>query len=181
VGPGERIDPVEPSFLSTVTLGQWRTATLVASGIAALELAVLLVIGVAVLGKSAARHVQAAAYAKVVHDATAPRAKPARKAKPAAPKLSRSRTSVVVLNGSGITGAAGMTAARLRGRGYRIAAVGNARSQSSSARTLVMYRSGFRPEASRLARDVGSGLVTPLDGMRRRALDGAQVVLVVGA
>jgi len=163
-----------------VSLTQWRTATLVASGIAALELAVLLAIGVTVLGKSAARHVQQAAYAKVVHDATAPRAKP-RAAKRAAPKLSRARTSVVVLNGSGVSGAAGATAERLRGRGYRIASVGNAQTQSSSARTFVMYRSGYRPEASRLAHDIGSRIVTPLDGMRRGALAGAQVVLVVGA
>jgi hypothetical protein len=44
----------------------------------------------------------------------------------------------------------------------------------------VMYRHGYRAEAARLARDVHSRIFTPLDGMRRRTLMGAQIVLVVG-
>jgi hypothetical protein len=87
---------------------------------------------------------------------------------------------VLVLNGGGVSGAAGAAADRLRRRGYLIAAVGNAQKQSGTTRTLVMYRAGYRPEAARLARDTQTRLVSPLDGMRRSALMGAHVVLVVG-
>jgi hypothetical protein len=43
-----------------------------------------------------------------------------------------------------------------------------------------MYRPGYRAEAARLAKDVHTSIVAPLDGMRPAALMGAQVVLVVG-
>jgi hypothetical protein len=44
-----------------------------------------------------------------------------------------------------------------------------------------MYRSGFRPEAVRLARDAHIRIVTPLDGLRRSQLQGAHLALVLGA
>ena len=99
---------------------------------------------------------------------------------PGKPKLTRGETDVLVLNGGGVTGAAGIAADSLRARGYRITSVGNAKKQSSATRTLVMYRPGYRAEAARLARDVHTTIVAPLDGMRPAALMGAQVVLVVG-
>jgi hypothetical protein len=131
---------------------------------------------VAVLGRSVAHHVQDAAYARVAGVPAAPTKRPP----PGAPKLPRTKTGVLVLNGSGVSGAAGSAADRLHRRGYLITGVGNARQQDGSTQTLVMYRDGYRAEAARLARDAQTRIVSPLDGMRGSALMGAQVVLVVG-
>jgi hypothetical protein len=70
-------------------------------------------------------------------------------------------------------------AAVLRARGYTIGAIGNA-SRSDFAHSRVMSRPGFRAEAQRLARDVGLGVVAPLDGLRPRQLRGARLVIVLG-
>jgi hypothetical protein len=175
--PPNESRPVETSYAAPVTASRWRTATFVVSAVAAAELAALVAIGAAALGRSVARDVQDAAYAKAAAVAAAP--DPVRPG-PQQPALARTRTRVVVLNGSGVAGAAGAEADALRRRGYRIASVGNADAQSGTARTVVMYRRGYRGEAARLARDVHATIVTPLDGMRRSALLGAQVVLVVG-
>ena len=43
-----------------------------------------------------------------------------------------------------------------------------------------MYRPGFAGEGRRLGRDLGVKLVTPLDGMRAKALGRAQVVFILG-
>ena len=166
---------MESSYVPTLDAARWRTATLVASALAAVELAALLAIGVTTLGKSVAHRVQNAAVAKAAGVQAFPKPAP-----PGPAKLARGQTDVLVLNGSGLNGAAGTAADVLRSRGYRITSVGNASEQSSSTHTLVMYRTGFRAEAARLARDVNTKLVTPLDGMRRSALMGAQLVLVVG-
>jgi hypothetical protein len=48
-------------------------------------------------------------------------------------------------------------------------------------RSVVMYRAGFAPEAQRLAKDLGIGMVGPLDGIRPGQLQGAHTVVVVGA
>jgi hypothetical protein len=166
---------VESSYAPTFDPARWRTATIVVSAVAALELAVLVAIGVAALGKSVAHRVQHAALAKAA--AVPPVRKPA---PPGKPRLTRGETDVLVLNGGGMTGAAGVAADGLRARGYRITSVGNAKKQSSATRTLVMYRPGYRPEAARLARDAHTKVVAPLDGLRPAALMGAQIVLLVG-
>jgi hypothetical protein len=166
---------VESSYAPTFDAARWRTATIVVSALAALELAVLVAVGVTVLGKSVAHRVQGAALAKAA--GVQPVTKPG---PPGKPRLTRGDTDVLVLNGGGVTGAAGIAADSLRARGYRITSVGNAKKQSSAARTLVMYRPGYRAEAARLAKDVHTSIVAPLDGMRPAALMGAQVVLVVG-
>ena len=166
---------MESSYAPTFDAARWRTATIVVSVLAAVELAVLLMIGVTVLGKSVAHRVQSAALARAA--GVQPVTKPG---PPGKPRLMRSNTDVLVLNGGGVTGAAGLAADSLRARGYRITSVGNARKQSTATRTLVMYRPGYRPEAARLARDVHTKIVAPLDGMRPAALMGAQIVLVVG-
>jgi hypothetical protein len=166
---------VESSYAPTLDAARWRTATIIACAVAAFELALLVAIGVAVLGKSVAHRVHDAAIANVANVQALPKETP-----PGKPKLTRGQTDVLVLNGSGAAGAAGTAANRLRTRGYQITSVGNAQEQSGSTRTLVMYRSGYRAEAARLARDAHARIVTPLDGMRRSALMGAQVVLVVG-
>ena len=166
---------MESSYVPTIDPARWRTATIVVSAVATLELAVLVAIGVTVIGKSVAHHVQGAALARAA--GVQPVTKPG---PPGKARLTRDQTNVLVLNGGGVTGAAGIAADTLRARGYQITSVGNATKQSSATRTLVMYRSGYRAEAARLARDVHTPIVGPLDGMRPAALMGAQVVVVVG-
>jgi len=101
--------------------------------------------------------------------------------KPAKAEIPRAKTAVLVLNGSGTAGAAQDVAERLQENSYPIVAATNA-AHPDYQRTLVLYRNGFRGEAERLARDLGLGWkrVAPLDGMKRRELGQARVVLILG-
>jgi len=150
----------------------WRTAAVVASGVAAVELLALIVTATFLLGHSVTTHGAAAAKAAST--------KPATKTPAARAILPRTRTRVIVLNGNGQAGAAASEAAAIRSRGYRISAVGNA-PQSTRGPTLVMYRPGFAAEGHRLARDAGIGIVTALNGLRPSSLQRAQLVIVLGA
>jgi hypothetical protein len=152
----------------------WRTATIVASGVAAIELVLLLIVGIALLSKPLSAHAKEAALTSATGISQAP-ARP----EPKSTTISRRETSVLVLNGNGIAGAAAATASRAGTRGYSIAATGNA--SRSFGQSVVMYRPGRRPEAQRLARDLGVQLVGPLDGVSLRQLHGAHVVIVLGA
>ena len=153
----------------------WRTAALVAAALAAIELVLLIVVGAALLVKPMAREQRAQAAA-----AKKPAAPPVTKRPQArAPSLPRGRTSVIVLNGNGRSGAAAAEAARVRARGHKVRHVGNAPQMSYGA-SIVMFRRGYRPEALRLARDLGIARVGPLDGVTTRSLLGAQLAVVVG-
>jgi len=157
-------------------VSRWRTATIVAAGLALLELGVLGTIVGTHVARGVSARVQEAAVTKVAGPAPAS----TRRAKTGLPPvLARSETSVLVLNGNGVAGAAAAGAERVRRLGYLVAAVGNADSRGA-ARTVVMYRSGHAREARRLARDVQAPIVTPLDGMKPRELMGAQIVLLLG-
>jgi LytR cell envelope-related transcriptional attenuator len=150
----------------------WRTAAIVATGVAALELLALIVAGTVLLGRSAVSHgSRAAAKPAASRPATT---KPSRHA-----SLPRAKTRIVVLNGNGEAGAAAAEASTLRARGYKISAVGNAQ-RATQGPTLIMYRPGFAAEGQRLARDTGVGVVTALDGMQPSSLRRAQLVVVLG-
>ena len=155
----------------------WRTATLVASAVAFVELVALVVLAITLLAEPVSQQVREAARQQVL----APAAKKKPPAKPAvdAPKLTRAETSVTVLNGNGRSGAAAEAADDVRRFGYTIGTVGNA-PNTDVARTIVMYRKGYRPEAARLAKDLGVKIVGPLDGLRPADLLGAHVALVLG-
>lgn len=156
----------------------WRRATIVVSGVAAIELAILVAIGLPMLGSAVADNVRTAAEERVL--APAPKPAPAKTEESTAPPLARADTSVVVLNGNGRTGAAGAAADRVHELGYLVAGTGNA-GRSDYARTIVMYRPGRKAEAQRLAKDVGAKVVGPLDGLRLRDLMGAQVAVILGS
>lgn len=168
-----------PLAYSDAIVRPWRTATLVAVAVAAVELVLLIVVGGALLardtvagtgGKAAAAQKRAETPAARVAPST-----PAAKA-----ELARTRTRVLVLNGNGRQGAAASTAGRVQQRGYRIGGVANA-PRMDYTRTLVMYRSGFEGEGRRLAADLGVPIVGPLDGLRPAQLAGAHLVVVVGS
>ena len=101
--------------------------------------------------------------------------------KPVKADLPRTKTAVLVLNGTGNTGAAQAAAGRLRAARYRVVRADNA-AHPDFHRTLVLYRRGFRGEAERLSRDLGLGWkrVAPVDGMDRSELGQARVVLILG-
>jgi LytR cell envelope-related transcriptional attenuator len=160
----------------------WRTRALVAAAVAGIELVVILGVVLAFVGKPISQRVSAAAEAKVLAPAK-PAAKPAKKKlKPAVavPKLERSETSVMVLNGNGRSGVAHEASGQVRALGYLIGSVGNA-PRNDFPRSFVMYRPGYKPEAMRLAKDLGIRMVTPLDGFTQKDLLGAHLAYVIGA
>jgi hypothetical protein len=176
------VDHPAPTFDADVR--PWRRATLIVSGIAALELLLLIAIGVIALGRPFLHDAQTGGQHK-------PRATPAPVKAPASvtprkrvqpvapPRLARGETSVLVLNGNGRAGAAAAESHAVQSHGYVVASVGNAR-RADYARSLIMYRPGYRPEGLRLGRDLHVRLVTPLDGVRGSELMGAHLVVVVG-
>ena len=101
--------------------------------------------------------------------------------KPAKAGLPRAKTAVLVLNGTGNTGAAQAAAGRLRDARYQVVGADTA-AHPDFRRTLVLYRRGFRGEAERLSRDLGLGWrrVSPVDGMKRKQLGEARLVLILG-
>ena len=161
---------------------------MVAAALAAFELVLLVLITIAFLGTSVLGSDGGPIEQKVRAEAAAPKgeATPAGAEKkttsPSEPtaRLAREETSVMILNGNGIQGAAAQASEEIRRFAYLITGTGNA-PRTDFARSLVMYRRGFQGEAERLARDLGIGRVAPLDGMRPADLQGAQVALVVGA
>jgi hypothetical protein len=155
------------------TVRPWRTAAFVASGVAAVELVVLVVGGAVLLGRPLFTD-GAKAAAKPALKSTSARSKPERRA-----LLPRARTSVLVLNGNGRSGAAHAEATQVSARGYPISAVGNAAAPNNGP-TLVMYRPGLEREAKRLARDLHIGVVGPLDGIKPSSLHGARLAVVLG-
>jgi GrpB-like predicted nucleotidyltransferase (UPF0157 family) len=95
------------------------------------------------------------------------------------PLRSRARVDVLVLNGNGVSGAAGTEATQLLARGYRHAVAADA--PGSYAQSIVLFRPGWQREARRLAHDAGIRAVTPLDVRLPRSDRGDQVVLILGA
>jgi hypothetical protein len=151
----------------------WRRATIAVSAVAAIELLLLTIVGIALFGMPLLHHFESSAAS-----AATP---PSRTATPAPVKkqlLPRNEVSVMVLNGNGRAGAAHTAAARVRAHGYLLGNVGNA--PQITPRTLVMFRPGYAGEAQRLGRDLHVRIVRPLDGMRTSQLLGAHLVLILG-
>jgi hypothetical protein len=148
----------------------WRPAALAATALALAELAALLALaGVRLLDVHPAAPGRAG---------TAPASTAA--AKPVVrPLRSRSRISVLVLNGNGVAHAAGNEATQLLGRGYRRAVPTDAPTRYASS--LILFRPGWEQEARRLGRDARIRTVTPLDGRLQRADRRYQLVLILGS
>jgi len=156
----------------------WRRAAVLAAALAALELVGLVLLSLVLLGKPLVHSLH---HAAVQTARSAPVARPAPPPPPVpqVARRTRAQTSVLVLNGNGRSGAAGDEAQRLQVLGYRIGAARNAE-RSDYAASFVMFRPGYRPEAVRLAHDLGLRLVTPLDGLIPSQLHGSQLVLILG-
>ena len=181
IGPMDHPVEYEP-------LQPWRIAAMIATGIAAVELFILLLIGFLVGAKAFSDKTETATIAAIKRQVPqAAQTQASEQQKPAdasqkkeAPKvLPRGRTSVVILNGNGIPGAAAVNADKAHSLHYVITATGNAPS-TGFARSMVMFRPGFKPAAQRLAKDMGVKAVTPLDGITKSDLQGAQLALIIG-
>lgn len=171
---------MEHSIPSLHAAGLWRTRAIVAATIAAVELLLLLGVVLTIAGRSFAAGVEDAARTHVItKERPAAVTERAKRHAPAAAKLARSDTSVLVLNGNGETGAAAASADRLRGLGYMIGGVGNA-PRTDYGKSVIMFRPGREGEARRLGRDLGIKIVGPLDGLRLGELNGAHLALVIG-
>ena len=158
----EHVHPLDRPF-------PWRAAALAAAAVALFELTALLALAGARLF-----HVHHAAVQ------TRPAPGTGRVSREhVRPLRPRSRISVLVLNGNGVSGAAGAEATRLLGQGYRHAVPSDA--PSTYAQSVVLFRPGWQREAQRLARDVGIGAATPLDVRLPASERGYQVVLILGA
>jgi hypothetical protein len=176
--------PAPDALISDALIRPWRTATLVASLVAAVELILLIVAAVLLLAKPLAHamqhHAEAAAFAPAKKHVAPTAVKKKVKVHVPAPKLLRSATGVFSFNGNGRSGAASSAASRLSTIGYRIRGTGNAKRQDY-ATTAVMYRPGYEGDGLRLARALHVKVVGPLDGIRAAALHGGQIAVVLGA
>lgn len=161
----------------------WRTATIVVGAIAAVELVVLALVGgarVSHLVRPLLHPHTAVAKAAAEPRRTAAHVAPLKlPAVPSHPLLPRSRVSVLVLNGNGVTGAASTEAARLQSLGYAVPAARDA-ARHDYARTMVLFRPGYAAEARRLAHDAGVAIVATVDGIRKAQLRGSQLVVILG-
>ncbi len=92
-----------------------------------------------------------------------------------------SEVEVIVLNGSGQTGAAGEASTTLGDAGYQMATPGNA---APATTTTIYYAEGYQPEAIAVASKLGKGTdsVAPLSDASLGGAEGsANVVVVLGA
>jgi len=164
----------------------WRAAAMIATAIAAIELFLLLLIGFVFGAKAFSDKTEAATVAAINREVPQAAKTSSQDGKPAAHEkqkkppalLPRGRTSVVVLNGNGIPGAAATTADKAHSFHYIITATGNA--PTSFSRSVVMFRPRYKPAAQRLAKDIGIKRVIPLDGITKGDLQGAQLALIIG-
>jgi hypothetical protein len=148
----------------------WRTATLVASAIAAAELVGLIAIGGFVVAHPFHHHANPAAApavtvvhhaTAVVHRVVAPIPKKDRVGPIAShPLRPRSEVRVLVLNANGVQGAANAPAHHY-------------------ARSMVMFVPGYLKEARRLAHETGIRLVAPVDGLSSSALSASRLVVLL--
>lgn len=166
----EHVQPLQRPF-------PWRVAALLALAVAVAELAALVALEG---GRLFHAHDSTVPSARTRQVGTRPVAATGRvRIGRVLPLRPRSRVSVLVLNGNGISGAAGAEATRLLRHGYRSATATDAPNNDYAA-SLVLYRPGWQREARRLAHDAGVRLVSPLDGRLPAGSGRDELVLILG-
>jgi hypothetical protein len=176
--------PIEFTPIEYAPPQPWRAAAMIAIAVAAVELFILLLIAFVFGAKAFTNHTEAATVAAIKREVPGASSE-AKDKQPASGKteksgpLPRAKTTVIVLNGNGIPGAASVSADRVHSLHYIITATGNA-PRTDFPRSVVMFRPGFKAAAVRLARDMHVKRVAPLDGMTKGDLQGAQVALIIG-
>jgi hypothetical protein len=99
-------------------------------------------------------------------------------AKQAAAKVKPSEIEVTVLNGTSVPGLAATFGDKVEGKGFSLGAVTN--SSSSFAESVVMFRRGHKPEARKVAKQLGIQKTQMMNGEIEAAAAGADVAVIVG-
>jgi len=99
-------------------------------------------------------------------------------AKQAAAKVKPSEIEVTVLNGTSVVGLAAVFGDKVEAKGFELGAVTN--SSSSFEESVVMFKRGHKPEARKVAKQLGIPKVQLMSGEIESVSAGADVALVVG-
>lgn len=99
-------------------------------------------------------------------------------AKQAAAKVKPSEIEVTVLNGTSVVGLAATYGDKVESKGFDLGAVTN--SSASFEQSVVMFKRGHKPEARKVAKQLGIGKVQLMSGEIEAASAGADVALIVG-
>jgi len=99
-------------------------------------------------------------------------------AKQAAAKVKPSEIEVTVLNGTSVVGLAATYGDKVESKGFDLGAVTN--SSSSFEQSVVMFKRGHKPEARKVAKQLGIAKVQLMSGEIEAASAGADVALIVG-
>ena len=99
-------------------------------------------------------------------------------AKQAAATVKPSEIEVTVLNGTSVVGLAATYGDKVEGKGFDLGAVTN--SSASFEQSVVMFKRGHKPEARKVAKQLGIGKVQLMSGEIEAASAGADVALIVG-
>ncbi len=95
-----------------------------------------------------------------------------------AKQLRPADVEVAVLNGTAVPGLAARFGDKIERKGFKLGAVTN--SASSYSRSVVMFRTGFRPEAEKVAKDLKIDRVRPMTSDIANVSAGASVSVVIG-
>lgn len=96
----------------------------------------------------------------------------------AAAKTQPSEVEVTVLNGTAVPGLAASFGNKVEGKGFKLGAVTN--SSSSFAASVVMFKRGHKPEAQKVARQLGIQKLQLMNGEIEGVSAGANVAVIVG-
>jgi len=99
-------------------------------------------------------------------------------AKQAAAKIKPAEIEVSVLNGTSVPGLAANYGDKVEGKGFSLGAVTN--SSASFEASVVMFKVGHKPEARKVAKQLGIAKVQPMSGEIESVSAGADVAVVVG-
>jgi hypothetical protein len=99
-------------------------------------------------------------------------------ARQAAAKVKPSEIEVTVLNGTSVAGLAATFGDKVEGKGFSLGAVTN--SSSSFAESVVMFKRGHKPEARKVAKQLGISKLQVMSGEIESASAGADVAVIVG-
>jgi hypothetical protein len=98
--------------------------------------------------------------------------------KQAAAKVQPSEIEVTVLNGTAVPGLAASYGDKVEGKGFKLGAVTN--SSSSFSESVVMFKRGHKPEADKVAKQLGIGKRQLMSSEIESVSAGANVTVIVG-
>jgi hypothetical protein len=98
--------------------------------------------------------------------------------KQAAAKTQPSEVEVTVLNGTAVPGLAASYGDKVEGKGFKLGAVTN--SSSSFASSVVMFKRGHKPEAQKVAKQLGISKLQLMSAEIEGVSAGANVAVIVG-